>query len=78
VVGKPIEVGARPRGIKAGLGYVWVANGGEGTVSRIDPKTAASIGQPIKVGANPADLAIGAGAVWTANFDDSTVTEIKP
>ena len=55
-----------------------MANGGDGTVTRIDPKAAAPAGSPIRVGQNPADIAVGKGAVWTANFDGSTVTKIRP
>jgi len=73
-----IEVGSHPRGVNTGLGYVWVANGADGTVTRIDPKTATPAGPPIPVGNNPADIAVGLGAVWTANVDDSTVTKIRP
>lgn len=35
VAGAPIRVGARPGGIAVGAGAVWVANAGDGTVSRI-------------------------------------------
>lgn len=34
-----IPVGVNPAGIAVGDGFVWVANAGEGTVSRIDPRT---------------------------------------
>ncbi len=78
MIGDPIVVGSHPRGVKTGFGYVWVANGGDGTVTRIDPKPAAPAGPPIRVGQNPADIAVGKGAVWTANFDDATVTKIRP
>ena len=78
VVGDPIAVGSHPRGVKTGFGYVWVANGADGTVTRIDPEAGAPAGAPIHVGKNPADIAVGLGAVWTADYDDSTVTKIKP
>ena len=77
-VGDPIEVGDRPSAVAIGVGYVWVANGGDSTVSRIDPRAAALAGPPIPVGEDPADVAVAMGAVWTANFDDSTVTRIRP
>ena len=35
--GAPIAVGDLPRGVKAGLGYVWVALGGEDAVVRLHP-----------------------------------------
>jgi DNA-binding beta-propeller fold protein YncE len=34
---KPLRVGDRPSGIAVGEGGVWVANAGDGTVTRIDP-----------------------------------------
>ena len=42
VVGEPIDVGNQPRGVAVGEGSVWVANAGEDTVTRIDPKRARS------------------------------------
>ena len=55
-----------------------MANGADGTVTRIDPEAGAPAGPPIRVGKNPADIAVGKGAVWTADYDDSTVTKIRP
>jgi streptogramin lyase len=37
---KPIPVGSRPSGIAVGKGAVWVADSGDGTVTRIDPGSA--------------------------------------
>jgi YVTN family beta-propeller protein len=34
-----IAVGARPSGIASGGGFIWVANGGDTTISKIDPRT---------------------------------------
>jgi YVTN family beta-propeller protein len=56
-------VGERPVAVAYGEGAVWVANYGDGTVSRIDPLTQ-SVTQEIKVGAHVSALAVGAGAVW--------------
>ena len=58
VEGDPVEVGALPRGVAAGLGSVWVALGGDGTVARIDPSTHEAVGEPIAVGDDPADVAL--------------------
>jgi streptogramin lyase len=35
--GAPLRVGNRPSGIAVGEGFVWVADAGDGTVTRIDP-----------------------------------------
>ena len=77
-VGDPVRVGDLPRGVKAGLDYVWVALGGEDAVVRVDPATRELAGEPIAVGANPSDLALGPESVWVANDDDATVTRIDP
>jgi YVTN family beta-propeller protein len=45
-------------------GSVWVANGGDGTVSRIDPRTDEVI-ETIPVGHRPQGIAVAGGAVWT-------------
>ena len=50
-------------GIFYGAGAVWVANSGDGTVSRIDPSTN-SVVATIRVGNSPLGIAVGAGYVW--------------
>jgi len=42
---------------------VWVANAGDGTVSRIDPAKAEVI-RTIEVGGAPAGVAVANGLVW--------------
>jgi YVTN family beta-propeller protein len=42
---------------------VWVANAGDGTVSRIDPRTARVVAT-IQVGHRPQGVAVAGGAVW--------------
>ena len=56
VAGEPIQVGARPRGVVADSGSIWVTNSEDGTVTRIDESTRRQVGEPIKVGAGPADI----------------------
>ncbi len=57
-----------------GEGSVWVANAGDGTVTRIDPARATVVGDPIPVGRDPRELAVGEGFVWVANAGDGTST----
>jgi DNA-binding beta-propeller fold protein YncE len=78
VVGSPIGVGDSPSGVATGAGSVWVANSGEETVSRIDPRSRKPVGPPIAVGEDPGAVAVGAGSVWVANFGDGTLTRIDP
>jgi streptogramin lyase/predicted Ser/Thr protein kinase len=78
VVGSPLPVGDSPSAVTAGAGSVWVANTGEETVSRIDPRSSKPVGPAIAVGEDPGAVAVGAGSVWVANFGDGTVTRIDP
>ena len=77
VTKRGIQVGARPGGIAAGPDAVWVANGEDGTVQRIDPATCQP-GGPVHVGAGPAGIAVTPGAVWVANSLDLTVSKLDP
>jgi len=68
-------VGSSPAGITVGAGSLWVTNGADGTVTRVDPR-AAHVEQTLMVGDSPAGIAFGAGAVWAANALDGTVSRI--
>ena len=72
-----VPVGKRPTAIAYGEGGVWVANGDDGTVSRIDPASRKVV-SVIRVGADVRDLATGFGAVWVAGGDTGTLTRIDP
>jgi serine/threonine protein kinase len=69
VVGTPIPVGKGPVDLEIGEGSVWTANGGEDTLSRIDPNTATE--QRIKVGGEPTLIALGEGGAWSYNYRDA-------
>jgi YVTN family beta-propeller protein len=62
-VTKAISVGANPAALAVGNDSVWVANSGDGSVSRIDPRTNA-VTATVAVGHRPQGIAIAAGAVW--------------
>lgn len=70
-----IDVGRGPDGILAHLGSVWVANSGEGTVSRIDAKRGRVV-KTIRVGQEPDSVAVGDGSIWVTNTGDGTVSRI--
>ena len=55
-----ISVGDAPVGVAVGEGAVWVANAGDGTVSRIDPRRHA-VAETIEVGGAPAGIAVAGG-----------------
>ena len=58
-----IDVGEEPEGVAVGAGAVWVANAGDGTVSRIDPATRKVV-KTIEVGNSPFGIVVAAGLVW--------------
>lgn len=72
-----IDVGTGPSRVAVGEGAVWVLNGGDLTVSRINPeaKTVTTIG----TGTTPSDLAVGGGSVWLVTpCPDSTILRLDP
>jgi DNA-binding beta-propeller fold protein YncE len=57
---------------------VWVANRGDGTVSRIDAATGLPQGRPIAVGRSPGALAATRDAVLVLDTDTGDVLELDP
>jgi YVTN family beta-propeller protein len=72
-----VHVGSAPAGIASSGRHVWVTNGADGTVTRIDAG-AGHVDQTVGVGSSPAGIAAGADAVWVANALDGTVSRIDP
>ena len=72
---KSVKIGETPVGVTVAGGNVWVATRGQGTVTRVDPKTMQVL-DTVDVGENPTFLAATAGSVWVANQTDGTVTRI--
>jgi YVTN family beta-propeller protein len=72
-----VPLGTSPSVLAAGDGAVWAANYNQGTVSRIDVATRATV-QTIEAGTTPAGLAVGAGSVWVTNNYGGTVSRIDP
>jgi ABC-type transport system substrate-binding protein/DNA-binding SARP family transcriptional activator len=71
-----VDVGNDPSAITAGAGSVWVTNGNDGTVTRIDPATL--LATTIPVGHGPAAVAVNAAGVWIANAGDNTIVRLDP
>ena len=63
-----------PSAIAAGAESVWVTNGTDGTVTRIDPATLLTT--TIPVGHGPAAVAVNAAGAWVADAGDDTVVRI--
>jgi YVTN family beta-propeller protein len=69
LLARDIVSGTAPAAMAAGEGSVWVANSGESTVSRLNPRTYTV--KTITVGRRSRGIADGDGAVWvTAEADD--------
>jgi class 3 adenylate cyclase/DNA-binding beta-propeller fold protein YncE len=67
--------GPAPRAVVAGEGSIWVTNGGDGSVLRVDPLR--RVGRTIRVSGNPDDVTVGRGGVWVTS-SDGTLTRIDP
>jgi peptide/nickel transport system substrate-binding protein len=68
-------VGRAPTALATGGGSVWVANGHDGTVSRIDAEHNATV---IPVVDEPAGLAFAAGALWVTSRRSRYVLQVSP
>src|SRR4029453_14734690 len=65
-----IAVGKSPRFIAAGGGAVWTLNQGDGSVSRIDPKTNKVVATiDVGVPGPGGEIAVGEGSVWVTAFE---------
>ena len=64
-----VPVGQVPDAVAIGLGYVWVANSGDNTLSRIDPKSRA-VTATVNLPGRPIAIGVGSGYVWA--FDNAT------
>jgi streptogramin lyase len=71
-----VKVGDSPVGVGLEGDSAWVANEGDGTLTRVDLKTRRVRGAPIPVGKNPREVATGRGSVWVANFGSASVTRV--
>ncbi len=74
---KAIPLAHAPAAIAVGAGSVWVVDGDEDVVRRIDPDSGKVL-RVIRAGHGPVAIAVGAGAVWVANGEDDSVSRIDP
>jgi YVTN family beta-propeller protein len=72
-----ISVDEGPEAIVFAYGSVWVVNGLQNSLCRIDPQTNRVV-REIPVGQSPSAIAAGAGALWVANTGDGTVSRVDP
>jgi DNA-binding beta-propeller fold protein YncE len=78
VLGRRIPVGRDPQDIAVGHGSVWVANRGDGTLTRLSARTGERQGAPIKVGGAPGALAITRDAVLVLDTTSGVVWALAP
>ncbi|HEY7146511.1 MAG TPA: BTAD domain-containing putative transcriptional regulator, partial [Streptosporangiaceae bacterium] len=75
-VGAPVAVGS-PDGVAYGDGSVWVVDGTDGKLFRINPVTHAVVDH-IDVGSDPSAVTVSRnGDVWVANSGDGTVSRVN-
>ena len=72
-----VAVGNGPDGVAVGEGAVWVANLGDRTLSRVDPKHR-TLERTISLNATPTGIDVGAGGVWVAHGVLATLSRIEP
>lgn len=71
------DAGQKPRGLVLWGNALWLTQEDRGTVTKIDPDTAATIIE-LKVGARPQGLGAGLGSIWVPNWGSGTVSRIDP
>jgi YVTN family beta-propeller protein len=72
---RTVSVGEQPVAIAFGAGALWVANAGDGTVTRIDPSTHST--STIEVGGRPVDVEALPDAIWVAGRE-GRISRIDP
>jgi YVTN family beta-propeller protein len=72
-----VPVGARPSGIAAGEGSIWVANRDDNTLLRIDPRSRRVV-RRIGLAVEPREVGIAAQSVWVASRAGDAVLRIDP
>lgn len=71
-----IDVGRKPVAVTVGRGFVWVANAGDQSVSKVDPATN-EVMETYPLDATPAELEVAGGYVWVAVEDQPRLVSIS-
>ncbi len=77
-VSAPIEVGRPPLRLAVDPQAVWVTSAPDGTLSRVDPGTAAVAGRPFYLEKGIAGVTTGAGSVWLSSPRRGAVLRVDP
>ena len=73
-----VPVGNDPVALETGAGAVWVVDQDDGTLARIDPRSANAVTWATQVGQAPVALALGEDAIWVASSQSDTVSRVDP
>lgn len=77
-VSAPIEIGRPPLRLAVDPQAVWVTSSPDGTLSRVDPGTAAVVGRPVHLEKGIAGVTTGAGSVWVSSPSRGEVLRVDP
>jgi YVTN family beta-propeller protein len=72
-----IPVGDGPAGLSFAGGYLWVANNGSNTVSKLEPGAAVVVAT-FAVGRGPFGVVFDGANIWAASAGAGTVSKISP
>jgi streptogramin lyase len=70
------SIGLDTQGVALGAGFVWTADGGSGTVTRVDPASTATL--TIPTGAGTWTVAADEAEVWAGSFSREELYRIEP
>jgi DNA-binding beta-propeller fold protein YncE len=77
-VSAPIEVARPPLRLAVDPQALWVTSAPDGTLSQIDPGTAAVVGPPVHLEKGIAGVTTGAGSVWLSSPRRGEVLRVDP
>ena len=73
-----VPVGNDPVAAATGAGAVWVVDYDDGTLARIEPRSANAVAWTTQVGQAPVAVALGEGAIWVASSQGDSVARVDP
>jgi streptogramin lyase len=72
-----IVTGSHPCEIASGFGSLWVANDGDGTLVRIDPRTNRIV-KRIRIAKGICPIVVAGNAVWVGSYQTDLVYRVNP
>lgn len=74
----PVKVGYQPTGLAVGIGGVYAANEGDGTLRRVDALAGKLDSQKVTNLGGPDAVAVGADSIWVTSRKTNMLTRIDP